>query len=400
MRAYEVSPRTCTAFPQSDLIPTIVMRGRTLIPAVCDVSVTNRCNAGCPFCSFARDKMLSRPRWMDAERFNDALPVLRRRGIRYLTFQGGEPLLHRDIEVLVSQSRGAGMRVGLITNGWSLPYHIEPLVQAGLGVLFVSIDSHSIEAHERNRGLPGLGERIREGLSRGQRLGITTIASVTVNRLIDFERLPSLLIDLGFNGVNFSYPRREDAMLSPLAFGTESPLTDYDNSELPVVYEAIKALKAIIPVLNPRMALDEMVRRARGQEERFPCVRGHKYFCLDWDLNIWRCETWPQPMGSVFDLDHIPDERDRCSACTISCYRDASVLMHAGVVAGDAARALKSGRIDRAAAISWRRSFLLSVRAIVEDRRFITRFLQASKEPRTPARSGFVAQSLPYPRPR
>jgi 2-iminoacetate synthase ThiH len=28
------------------------------LPAVCDISVTNMCNAACDFCGFARDKAL------------------------------------------------------------------------------------------------------------------------------------------------------------------------------------------------------------------------------------------------------------------------------------------------------------------------------------------------------
>src|SRR5512136_2718787 len=87
--------------------------GRFFIPAVCDVSVTNACNANCSFCSFARSKGHSQPKaWINAERFIDALPIMHRRGIRHLTFQGGEPLLHPDIALLVSRSRAAGMEVG------------------------------------------------------------------------------------------------------------------------------------------------------------------------------------------------------------------------------------------------------------------------------------------------
>ena len=44
------------------------------------------------------------------------------------------------------------------------------MADAGLGLLFVSIDSDSMEEHERNRGLPGLGARIREGLAEARRL--------------------------------------------------------------------------------------------------------------------------------------------------------------------------------------------------------------------------------------
>ncbi len=95
------------------------------LPAVCDVSVTNVCNANCDFCGFARDKTLVGPRrYIDAEAFARALPILRRRGIRYLTFQGGEPLVHPAIARLVSDASSAGMRCAVITNGWFLPRHI------------------------------------------------------------------------------------------------------------------------------------------------------------------------------------------------------------------------------------------------------------------------------------
>ena len=347
---------------------------RFFIPAVCDVSVTNACNANCSFCSFARSKGHSQPKaWINAERFIDALPIMHRRGIRHLTFQGGEPLLHPDIALLVSRSRAAGMEVGVITNGFLLPQHIESLTQGGLSFLHVSIDSHAMDIHERNRGLSGLGARVREGLAHARRAGVPTFASVTVSRLVDFDKLPPLLLDLGFEGIVFSYPRRENTTLSPLGFGAETPLTEYQGHELAAMYESIKKLKKIMPVLNPTIGLEEMARRARGEEERFPCVGGHKYFCIDWNLDIWRCEHWPKPLGSVFDLDRIPDTRDHCTACGINCYRDASVLMHAGIVAGDAVQAITSGRIGRAIKLLSQRTFFLSLRAIASELPLIVR---------------------------
>jgi MoaA/NifB/PqqE/SkfB family radical SAM enzyme len=162
-----------------------------LVPGVCDVSVTNVCNATCDFCSFAHDKGIVRDRrWLDMAKFTEALPILHRRGIRYVNFQGGEPLLHPGIDRLVAGVCAAGMRPAVITNGWLLPQKIGDLAAAGLGTLLVSIDSHSMDAHERNRGLRGLGERIRDGLAAARQHGISTLASVTVNRLVE---VPSLI---------------------------------------------------------------------------------------------------------------------------------------------------------------------------------------------------------------
>jgi hypothetical protein len=53
-------------------------------------------------------------------------------------------------------------------------------------------------------------------------------------------------------------------------------------------------------------------------------------FYLDWNLNIWRCEAWTETLGLVFDLDRIPDQRDPCNACMVTCYRNASMLMQLG----------------------------------------------------------------------
>src|SRR5215472_17967860 len=124
------------------------------LPAVCDFSITNVCNAACDFCGFARDKTLAGPaRYVDAGLYSRALPILYRRGIRYVTLQGGEPLVHPDVVRLVSATTAAGIRCALITNGWFLPRFIDRLVDAGLNTLLVSLDSAALAEHERNRGL-------------------------------------------------------------------------------------------------------------------------------------------------------------------------------------------------------------------------------------------------------
>src|SRR5215831_1197300 len=323
---------------------------RQLVPAVCDVSVTNVCNAACDFCSFARDKgVVKDHRWLDAAKFADALAILHRRGIRYVNFQGGEPLLHPEIDRLVADTFAAGMRPAVITNGWWLPKKIDDLIAGGLGTLLISIDSHSMAAHERNRGLEGLEERIRSGIAAARRQRIPVFASVTVNRLIDYDKLPALLADLGFDAVSFSYPRREPFGSTSLVYRMDSSLVAFGKDELVGVLDRIKAVTKRFPVLNSIAGITDIQRHVRGERELFACVGGHKYFYLDWNLDIWRCEAWAEPFGSVFEFDRIPDQRDRCTACMMSCYRDTSVLMHAGIAISDAAAALRAGQVRQAA---------------------------------------------------
>jgi MoaA/NifB/PqqE/SkfB family radical SAM enzyme len=319
------------------------------LPAICDVSVTNVCNAACDFCGFARDKNLAGPRrYLDLAGFTRALPILRRRRIRYMTFQGGEPLVHPQIVALVQAAVQAGVECGLITNGWFLPEHIAALATAGLRRLLVSIDSHSMASHERNRGLEGLRRRIAEGVERAHAFGIPASASVTVSRLVDYEALPETLERLGFHAVTFSYPNREPFHSNSLVYSEHSALIDQQPDELLEALAAIRRMKKRFRVLNPTMSLLEVARSIRGEKQLIPCIGGHKYFYLDWNLDIWRCEAWTRPLGSVFDLDGFPDQRDPCHACTMACYRHASALMHGAIAITDSARALARGNLPAA----------------------------------------------------
>ncbi|MGA7263305.1 MAG: radical SAM protein [Stellaceae bacterium] len=290
------------------------------LPAVCDVSVTNVCNAACDFCGFARDKTLAgAARYVDAGEFSRALPILHRRGIRYMTLQGGEPLVHPDIVRLVSQTATTGISCAIITNGWFLPGYITPLVAAGLRRLIVSIDSAKLAEHERNRGLEGLERRLAEGIARARACGVPVQASVTVSRLVRYDELPDTLQRLGFDDVAFSDPRREPLGSTSLVYGG-SPLVDLDRDELLAALDAIGRLRKRFPVLNPRASLAEVARYVQGEQQAVPCIGGYKYFYLDWNLDIWRCEAWKEPLGSVFDLDRIPDQREPCNACMMACY--------------------------------------------------------------------------------
>jgi P-type E1-E2 ATPase len=76
---------------------------------------------------------------------------------------------------------------------------IEQLAAGGLGTLLVSIDSHLLRLHERNRGLSGLRDRIRRGHAIARRLQIRTFASVTVSRLLNYDALPGIIEKLGFD---------------------------------------------------------------------------------------------------------------------------------------------------------------------------------------------------------
>ena len=339
-------------------------------PAVCNVSVTNVCNATCGFCNFAHDKgFVTDRRWLDADRLEAALGILRERGdVRYVTFMGGEPLLHPRIAEMAATALRLGLQPTLVTNGWQLPAQLDRLAGAGIKTLFVSINSPDAAVHERNRGLKGVCARIADANRRMPALGITPIASVAMSKLVDdYEALGRFLVELGFAAVTFSYPRRSALGSSSLVWSEDSDLVDLTPERLIAAFEQVNALRRTLPVHNPRASVADMQRRLRGEPERFACFGGYKYFYMDWNYDLWRCEAWDKPICPVWEFDATRTVRDGCQACTTDCYRDASVMLHFAVSLGDAAEGVRRGRPGAAlAALADRRNFT-ALGAILEN---------------------------------
>jgi len=354
---------------------------KRLVPSVCDVSVTNVCQATCNFCCFAHDKQIvTNRRFIDTGKFIAALPLLHRHGVRYVNFQGGEPLLHPDILELTAAVGRTDMRAAMISNGFLLPERIDPLIDAGLSTLLFSLDSHDPAEHEENRGLKGVVDRLKTAVAIAKARGVPTIAVVTVSKLVDYQRLPEILTYVGCDAVSFSYPRREPFGSSSLVFNPESDLVDFTGPELEKAIDGIVELKRRFTVMNPRAALEDLRRFARGEAQTIACVGGRRYFYLDWNLHLWRCEAWHEPMGSVLDLDRLPDYTDHCTACNLNCYRDSSAVMHFGLAVADTIGEVSKGRIGAALGRLGQPGLGASFQAVIQEAGII-----AKLAPRRPA---------------
>lgn len=344
-------------------------------PALCNVAVTNACNAACDFCNFARGKVGTKNlRWIDADEFGRALDILHQRDIRYISFFGGEPLLHPRLAEMIAMVVTRGMGPAIITNGWLLASQLDALAEAGLKTVCVSIDAPAMAKHEANRGLKGLGEHIRTATTRMSELGMTALAQVTMSKLIgDYRELAPLLKDLGFSAVAFSYPQRARLGSSSLAWSDSSQLMNFTTPELIAAFDSVDAMRGEFPVNNPRVSVADMKRHLRRETERFVCYGGYKSFYLDWNYDVWRCDAWNNRLCSVWDFAETPLVRDGCTACIADCYRDSSVMLHFAVSIGDSLDRLVEGRVLAALKVLMDRRNLSSLGAVVENARVLLR---------------------------
>ena len=343
-------------------------------PGNLQFAITNICNAKCDFCGFAMDRFDSKQRRsVTLNQAKDVIDIAVRNHIGYLVFVGGEPLVHRDLRGMVRYAAELGISPMVCTNGslWT-DQNMRGLASDGLSSVVMSIDSHEVVKHEKNRGLPGVCAKMKHANEVFAELGIQTTASVTASKLIDdYENLPNFLRALGFKSCTFSYPLTSLAS-SYLSF-SDSKLVNYETAELIGVFEKIKQMKArsAFPVVNPTESLSEMQRHLRKEPEKFGCLGGYKYFYLDWNLNLYRCQSWETPMCNIYEFDHSKLVRDGCTRCMIDCYRDPSVMQFVAISAGDAYTNLKRGNLIAATKNIFDRRNLTSLKAVWDNRKWI-----------------------------
>ena len=343
-------------------------------PGYLQFAITNICNADCGFCGFARSKFNPQARRsVTLQEARTAIEVAAKNRIGYLLFVGGEPMVHRDLPAMTRYATEHGIHPMICTNGglWT-EANMRGLADAGLSSVIMSIDAHDAVKHEKNRGLPDVCQKIKRANEFFHSAGIQTTASITASRLIDdYDRLPAFLEALGFRSCTFSYPLTSLAS-SYLSF-SDSGLVNYSKNELVQVFEKIKHLKRRtgFPVVNPMESLSEMQRHLRGEREKFGCLGGHKYFYLDWNLDLYRCHFWEKPMCKVHEWDESKLIRDGCTRCMIDCYRDPSVLQFIAINTSDAWHALKRGHLVKAAKHVFDSRNLTSLKAVWEDRKWI-----------------------------
>jgi MoaA/NifB/PqqE/SkfB family radical SAM enzyme len=346
-------------------------------PGYLQFAVTSACNATCAFCGFAAGpEAPSSRRSVTLSQARDAIAVCARNHIGYLTFVGGEPLLHRDLIEMVRCCAGSGIRPMVCTHGglWT-EENMVAFAEAGLSGVIMSVDAPDASRHEGNRGLPGVCRKILRANEVFRGLGIQTTASVTVSRLIDdYDRLPGFLESLGFANVTFSYPLT--SLESSYLGSSDSGLVTFGSEELAAIFEAIKRLKDRrgIRIVNPRASLTDMQRQLRKKAVRFPCLAGHKYFFLDWNLDLYRCHAWDSPMCTIYEFDRSKIVRDGCTRCLIDCYRDPSVLQFIAVNLSDAWKALAEGRLKTFAGRLLDPRNVISLRAVLEGLPWIRSF--------------------------
>ncbi len=158
------------------------------------ISVTDRCNIRCFYCMpednvqyVAREEILS---FEEIERF---VRVALSLGVTKLRITGGEPLVRKDLAVLIRKlAELEGIRdLALTTNGVLLARQAQELYDAGLRRLNVHLDTLDRERFRRITRRDDF-DKVMEGLDAAQRVGFSSVKinAVAVKNLVEPDIVP------------------------------------------------------------------------------------------------------------------------------------------------------------------------------------------------------------------
>ena len=286
-----------------------LLRGR--IPGQLVIQLTDHCNARCPQCGMRTTEGFQRSR-LSEKAVRGIIDAAAEKGVRALSFTGGEPMLFRkELMELIRYAGQAGiplLRTG--TNGFffagadhpgfedRIESIAEALAETPLRNFWISLDSSVPGIHESMRGFPGVVDGIEKGLPIFHRHGIYPSVNLGINRNItegtrsaEFKGIPEnpeeygarfyaqyqkafrafyrFVINLGFTIVNSCYPMSLEAdvdRLSPVyAASSEDAVVRYSAAEKALLFKAlldtIPEFRSRIRIFSPRISLYALHRQ-------------------------------------------------------------------------------------------------------------------------------------------
>jgi GTP 3',8-cyclase len=162
------------------------------------ISVIDRCNFRCQYCmpadQFGPDfEFLPKSALLSYEEIERLAKIFVSLGVEKIRLTGGEPLLRRDMPILVKKLSAIEglLDIGLTTNGVLLPKFAQDLKEAGLKRVNVSLDTLNDELFGQINGR-GVGTGpVLEGIEAAKQAGLGVKINMVVKKgLNDTEIIP------------------------------------------------------------------------------------------------------------------------------------------------------------------------------------------------------------------
>jgi len=286
-------------------------------PLFCGHKLTYNCNLRCKMCPFwkrpSQDSSLEQEKAILKQVYNS--------GACGIAFEGGEPLLRKDLAKILAFSRSLPLHTSLITNGTLLESKIDEISPYINGVVYVSLDGLE-KTHDAIRGVGGCFRKAVRGISATkEKVAVTINTTIMAENIDEIESLVRLAKELGtrisiavaheYCNINASSPASDK--ISKIAH----TLIEMKREDYPIV-NSIGYLKVMAKEKNWRCKPWAMVNIDPNGNVVLPC-----YVHNDYASSVSIFETSIKNAVSDFDWEKIKN----CRKCSLHCYVEPSLVL-------------------------------------------------------------------------
>ncbi len=287
------------------------------VPFFCGHKLTYNCNLRCKMCPFwkrsSTDSSLAQEKAI--------LRQIYRSGACGVAFEGGEPLLRRDLVEILAFSRSLPLHTNIITNGTLLESRIDEIAPYINGVVYVSLDGQE-KIHDAIRGVAGSFRKAVDGISAArEKVPITINTTIMAENIDEIESLVELAQELGTKisvAVAHEYC---NANASSPALGRITKIADrliaMKRAGYPIV-NSIGYLKVVAKEKSWQCKPWTIVNIDPNGKAVLPC-----YVHNDYVSSISVFENNIRDAVSAFDWKKI----EKCQKCSLHCYVEPSLVL-------------------------------------------------------------------------
>jgi MoaA/NifB/PqqE/SkfB family radical SAM enzyme len=256
--------------------------------------IAGGCNAKCSFCN----------RWSPSRTgeitTDEKLKVIREMGkIKpwFLSLCGGEPLLIKNFNEIISEIKKQKIVLNLSTNGQLLENYVDDILRSKVDFITISVDSHDPDKHNQERKLNDNFEKIKTVLTyikknKGKKTKVAVRSIIHKGNISEFDKY-----------YQHWHPFVDDILLQPISTVEKLEFIPKDSwceklteSEIREFHRLLKKYsmfdtynKGITEFINDRSSLAKKNR----------CYAGFFSLEIDYDGNVFNCGNHINKFGNL-----------------------------------------------------------------------------------------------------
>ncbi len=287
-------------------------------PILAQIIPIRRCNLSCAYCN-EYDKTSEPVPTEEMLRRIDQLAAL---GTTAITFSGGEPLLHPELELIVERIRHHSAIATLITNGYLLTAErIKRLNRAGLDYLQISVDNVMPDDVSK-KSLKVLDQKLRLLAEHAEfDVTINSVLGSSISQPEDALVVAQRVRELGFKGT-VGVIHDHSGQLQPL-----------DGRQQAVYDEILNSRQKSFFAFDYYNQFQQNL--VRGLPNQWHCRAGSRYLYICEDGLVHYCSQqrgYPAIPLADYTREHLERESKTVKSCapycTVSCVHQVAMVDH------------------------------------------------------------------------